>query len=682
MRLSSAVPGLRIRLAGLAYPALSIGAAAIVVAMPSPLAAQKITVGPNVQISAAHPNDPHSEPVIAADPLHPARLIAASHIAYQDTTGIKSIAYVSFDTGRTWSVSLERRDSTSGGDASVAYTPDGSALFATLARWGLYRSRDGGRTWDSPSEAPPAYPWDREYLVADFTHSKYHGRVYMNSTVAVPWATDSSGPGFGGREKETAVALFTSLDGGTTWNNPILRLVPHPEGILGMSNSVILSDGTVMTLYGHRKAPVPGAPRVGGRQRGGLAARTPLPAANYWLDVITSTDGGQSWNPAVHIGDYWMNRPRSESAVIPDIAVDPGSPLFKDRVYVVWSDFRSGRLKIMLSYSSDKGKTWSPEQVISDDRDASDPLINGPDDVTPTVAVNKAGVVAVQWYDRRAFPNNIGWDIRMRVSMDGGETWSPSVQVNDKPTTFAADQLKLVAAGRAGSGAGGRGRGRGGRGAQGAARSGGRVVSLSANLAYAGFTFAPGHNGAFVADAAGDFHPAWIDYRNGVAQLYTARVHVAGTVARNGGGDLADLHDLSGTVSLQLLKTSIDQKTDRVTFHVRLKNNSKTDTIHGPLKARVLHLTSENAKTVEVANSDNGMRGVGAVWNLTPLLPAGGLLPDSLSAPKDLVFQLTGMEPFRTGTDLHLQFVDMQAKILGPALPARGGRGSRGRGGR
>jgi hypothetical protein len=213
-------------------------------------------------------------------------------------------------------------------------------------------------------------------------------------------------------------------------------------------------------------------------------------------------------------------------------------------------------------------------------------------------------------------------------------------------------------------------------------RSGGRTVSLTANLAYAGFTFAPGHNGAFVADANGDFHPEWIDYRTGNAQLETARVHIDGTVARNGGGDLAGLTDLSGTVSLQLVSTDIDRKSGRVTFHARLKNTSKTDTLRGPLKARVLLLTSENAKTVEVANADNGVRGVGAVWDLTSQLPNGGLLPDSLSAPRDFVFQLTGMEPFRTGTDLHLQFVNMEARILGPAPVPRGGGRGRGRSGR
>jgi hypothetical protein len=628
------------------------------------VAAQQIIVGPNVAISGARPRDPHSEPVIAADPNHPERLIAASHISYHDTVGTKSIAYVSFDTGKTWSVSLERRDSTITADAAVAYGADGSALFATLARWGMFRSRDGGHTWDPPSKTPPAYGWDREYLITDFTPGKYHGRVYMNSTVSVPWVSDSSGPGFGGTQKENAVGLFVSTDGGSTYGNPIVRLVPRPEGILGMSNSVVLSDGTLMTLYGHRKpAPNTGAPGGGGR--GGLAARTPLPAANYWLDVITSTDGGETWNTATHIGDYWMNRPRSEGAVIPDIAVDPGSSLFKDRIYVVWSDFRSGRLEVMLSYSSDKGKTWSREQTINDDRPARDPLVNGPDNVTPVVAVNKDGVVAVAWYDRRDFEDNISWNIRMRASLDGGETWTPSVKVTDKPSLFGGTETWVA---QAGGGGGGRGRG----GGADTARSGGAVVQLAGRLSYANFTFAPGHNGAFVADAAGGFHPAWIDYRNGNAQLWTATVHVRGVVAMNGGGDLAEMANLSGRVTLETINTGYDRQTNRLTFRTVLKNPSKSDTVRGPLKARVLVLTSENAKTVEVANPDNAIRGVGAVWDFTPQLKNGMLLPGEVSAPKDLLFQLTGLQPFREGTDLRLGFVNMDAKILGPPMRGRG----------
>jgi hypothetical protein len=659
-------------------PLATVTLAIAITGLPPRLAAQRITVGPNVQISAARRLDAHSEPVIATDPKHPERILAASHIAWHDTVGTKSIAYASFDAGKTWSVSLERRDSTITADAAVAYGPDGSAYFATLARWGVFRSRDGGRTWDPPAKTPPAYGWDREYLVADFTGGKYHGRLYMNSTVNVPWVSDSSPPGFGGTQKENAIALYTSLDG-THFENPVLRLVPRPEGILGMSNCVVLTDGQLTCLYGHRKpSPTGGG---GGGGRGGLAARTPLPAANYWLDVISSTDGGETWNAATHIGDYWMNRPRSEGAVIPDLAADPGSPLFKDRMYVVWSDFRTGRLEIMYAYSSDKGRTWSPEKVVSDDRPFVDPLTNGPDNMTPTVAVNKDGVVCVNWYDRRDFNDDLGWNIRIRCSLDGGDTWTPGVNVTDRPTVFGGNEI-WNANGRGGTGGGG---GRGGRGGGGvdssASRSGGAVVSLSAGLAYANFTFAPGHNGAFAADAAGDFHPAWIDYRTGMAQLWTATIHVDGPVARNGGGDLAELADLSNRVGLTILNTTYDRATNRLTFHTRLHNTTRADTLKGPLKARVLTLTSEVAKVVEITNADNQMKGVGAVFDFTPLLKNGELLPDSLSAPKDLVFQLSGLGPFREAMDLKLGFVNMEARVLGPNVISRGGRGGRGRGG-
>src|SRR4051812_39003307 len=94
---------------------------AALVAFASPTAAQQIIVGPNVHVSAARANEPHSEVILAADPLHAERLLAGVHIAYTDTVGNKSIAYVSFDTGKTWSIAVEHRDSTIGADAAVAY---------------------------------------------------------------------------------------------------------------------------------------------------------------------------------------------------------------------------------------------------------------------------------------------------------------------------------------------------------------------------------------------------------------------------------------------------------------------------------------------------------------------------------------------------------------------------------
>jgi hypothetical protein len=157
-----------------------------------------------------------------------------------------------------------------------------------------------------------------------------------------------------------------------------------------------------------------------------------------------------------------------------------------------------------------------------------------------------------------------------------------------------------------------------------------------------------------------------------MAQLWTATVWVkGGTVAVNGGGGLENMSNLSSRLALETINTNYDRQTNRLTFKTRLKNLSKTDTARGPLKARVLVLTSENAKTIEIANSDNQVRGVGAILDFTPQLKGGMLLPDSLSAPKDIVFQLGGISRFREGTDLRLGFVTMDAKILGPPMRMR-----------
>jgi hypothetical protein len=97
----------------------------------------------------------------------------------------------------------------------------------------------------------------------------------------------------------------------------------------------------------------------------------------------------------------------------------------------------------------------------------------------PAVAVNGAGIVAVTWYDRRGLPAGArmrGWNVRMRVSLDGGATWPPSVQVNSEPST-------------------------------------GELTGW--------------HTAGLCADADGAFPPVRIDDRTGKAQLWMATVRLA-----------------------------------------------------------------------------------------------------------------------------------------------------------
>src|SRR6185503_18627071 len=137
--------------------------------------------------------------------------------------------------------------------------------------------------------------------------------------------------------------LFRSTDGGATFSGPVIRgTVQGKDYVIGMGPTVVLSDGTAVTLFGH----VPDYTRIGdeGNRPG---------SANTRLSVVVSSDGGESYGSGVVVSDWFMARARSQGSHIPWLAVDPGSAAFKDRLYAVWNDFRTQRLEVLLSYSAD-----------------------------------------------------------------------------------------------------------------------------------------------------------------------------------------------------------------------------------------------------------------------------------------------------------------------------------------
>lgn len=105
----------------------------------------------------------------------------------------------------------------------------------------------------------------------------------------------------------------------------------------------------------------------------------------------------------------------------------------------------------------------------------------------PAVAVNRDGIVGVSWYDRRGLPDvdlgdhrsdhrGTGGNVRLRVSLDGGDAWPPSVQVNQTPIKTKVWDLRDTA--------------------------------------------------GLITHADGTFHPFWIDDRTGVLQVWTTAVKI------------------------------------------------------------------------------------------------------------------------------------------------------------
>src|SRR5262249_33931237 len=141
---------------------------------------------------------------------------------------------------------------------------------------------------------------------------------------------------------------------------------------------------------------------------------------------------GESIAPAVKISDQYVLWPANALSTMGYLATDTQSKYFKDRLYAVWADARSGRSEILFSYSSDRGKTWAKPKSLNDDRPFAEGG-QGPEDFMPVVAGTPAGVVGVMWYDRREHSDNLGWDVRFSASLDGGDTFSPSVKVSEAP---------------------------------------------------------------------------------------------------------------------------------------------------------------------------------------------------------------------------------------------------------
>jgi hypothetical protein len=288
-------------------------------------------------------------------------------------------------------------------------------------------------------------------------------------------------------------------------------------------------------------------------------------------------------------------------------------------------------LNIRFAYSVDKGATWSVPITVNDDRPPVE-KDRGPDHMLPTIGVNKDGVVLVAWYDRRESADNMGWKIRAAASLDGGVTFGGSTPVSDVASAFTS-QTEWVLESRRISVADTR------------QPDGTTGRPIAVDLRLNGFFVNGGHTSGMAVDAEGVFHPVWIDNRTGVAQLWTAPITVRGSVEKNGASELADLDDITNKVKLEAESTSYDRTTNTLTLTARLRNSSKV-TVRGPLKVRVITLTSQLG-VPSVVGAENGVTTIGAIWDFGTTVPAFGLLPDSAIAPRILTFRLSDLRPIR-----------------------------------
>ncbi len=571
----------------------------------------EIKVGPNIRVSRYHRRE-HDEVQITADPYNPNNLAVCSSVEAFPGGGVRmginshTILYVSHDAGRTWESAVEDSSlvpAVSGRldpyarswDPSCEYGRNGKLYFATATkvaegggRVRLHRSADGGHTWLVPTIIANDF-WDKPWIVADTgSSSRFQGRVYL-----AYYALQMGG-----------VALVSSTDGGASFFLPAVT----NSKVHGPTGGTVLSDGTLV-LVGENS-----------------------------LDAIVSTDGGRT----ISAYPIAAMTPRDQlpDRFWPRIAADPSREPFHDRVYAVWEGISSGRREVLVAYSADKGRSWSWPQTVSDNPSSEDrrhPVRRSqPTDIQtspsglpsllPAIAVNRNGIVGVSWYDRRENRDKMGYYVRFSASLDGGETWLPSVRVSEGPSEalnplHSRSGASLITY-----------------------RDGRDIARSTLDLSITRFAWIESGDYAGLAAAAdGVFHPLWIDNRTGVKQVWTASVHVTGRARRD--PTLEGLRDVTNDVALTFdgLKFRwTGPSTGIIVGNVYLTNRAP-NALKGPVHLQLLRLTLAN--TGARATLDDGQQnhqGV-PVWDLSEGLRDGSLLNSATSAPVPIRFRLTNL---------------------------------------
>ena len=134
---------------------------------------------------------------------------------------------------------------------------------------------------------------------------------------------------------------------------------------------------------------------------------------NYFIYNSVSTDGGHTFSEPVIVSKVYYpgyTGGSAEAALTgvateryypaPYLAVDKSNGIRKGRIYFSWTapgidSLSAGSYDIYLSYSDDKGKTWSLPMIVNNDK------ISNSDQFYSAINVNESGIPILCFYDKR-----------------------------------------------------------------------------------------------------------------------------------------------------------------------------------------------------------------------------------------------------------------------------------------
>lgn len=379
--------------------------------------------------------------------------------------GLSGYAY-SYDGGQTWTdggapfvVSTSGGDKVTRGDPAMDVGGYGNDTFyyANLAVDTTSPSPGiGGMTVHAGSFSAKDFNWhsgtfiqspnapndflDKELIAVDKrgrSDSVYVSVTNFKEVAGIPFF------GFG------QIEVYYSTDGAATFNRSIVQpdetiSVPLNEGIINQgSEPAVGPDGTVYIAW----------------ERGFLSPFYGQAAAGVYPQIVAaaSSDGGVTWTPRVLVSDICAGAlfppagyNRDNTNEFPRIAVAQNGP-YRGRVYVVYQDcqlanggtqaqtggFGHPDTDIYLSYSDDKGATWSSPTLVAG---GADGLIQ----FWPTVSIQPGGNLDITYYESEEVDGTSLVDLYWAQSIDGGDTFESPVRVTEVTTDWGATNTNII----------------------------------------------------------------------------------------------------------------------------------------------------------------------------------------------------------------------------------------------
>ena len=361
----------------------------------------QFSLGPEINVGKALTEPPRNQYQcdLRHDPSDSDRMIITAKIGFEDHTA----AFATDDGGQTWSVTRQW-DS---GDPDVAFDHVGNAYWTFIDGHGgnrqnsVRRSFDGGRTWQPKQLLIEKGFIDHPHVVVDRgSNSPHVGSIY-----------------FAGRYlSQSSLWVIRSHDRGTTWQTETVKL-PPAIGNGFVHAMAVTEDGTLVIPIESQRTIL----SRDGRYDGSLAT----------VHTIRSTDGGQTFDAPVHLGD--KNHPARGGLgdARANSGVAAGRYQNTERLYFVFPRRRQALPTIlMISTSDDAGQSWTEPRRLLPPNPSGNSSEPPSGDSVPTVMVNRDGVVGVAYY--RFIANPARFDLYFTASVDGGEHFGDPIRISSQ----------------------------------------------------------------------------------------------------------------------------------------------------------------------------------------------------------------------------------------------------------